>query len=142
MINRRMFLLGVFGNVLPIADYLVSSQLSDGSIAKSGYVNGYPYSCLVKISNTGVVSRFELSVTAKRDTGIYDLLRAVGTTMDLTYYNGQPLLVKVGDVRANFHVLIDGQLFLWDNIIAKRVNPGQVAKVQLATNTMGTLEAQ
>lgn len=127
--------------LLPLArlwprDYLLSTIANDGSLYHTGYVNGYRLESWLKVdSDHQAVLRFEVSVIARSAVSVKALLDKLGyvpaykTTFSTVSLLGQPLLIRFGDVQADFHVLVNGVLFQDAGITKKQLVPGNVVKL-------------
>ena len=137
MLSRRGFLrcaplFGVVTQKLLANDYLTTTLLVDGSLLYSGFRNGYVVQMILKAAGEGRVSRFEITLTAQRTVSVFSLLQSSGmepvgkTNFSVgSPLNGHTLLVRLGDVAANYNVLINGVLFLDAGVSEKLVNAGQ-----------------
>lgn len=146
--NRR----NVFGLfLLPLlkamgAVHSVSTRLTDGSWVSSQtrFQNGYLVQSSLRVAADGAsIMQFELTVAARRDATVEGLLRAAGLEIEIktNFVSAVGVLVtKVEDVEGDFHILIDGTLFLSGSIGTAIVKPGQ--KVLLRALTGARLAAK
>lgn len=138
-LTRRAFTQMLAAGFLIIEDRLIPSVQDDGSILRSGYRNGYYIEELIKINNQSkAVEKYEYKVTNRYETPLSAerLLTASGAEYEVKTafqdqgLGGQALITKFAEVRSDFHLLVNDQLFLNQNAAQKQVNTGEVLTIR------------